>query len=667
MDIGMQTSFKSFPKKSTIALLFLIVITGAVYWPVSNYPFLRLDDNVYVTENFHVRSGINKESVAAAFRFTNPGEQVYYHPLTMLSHMLDVQLFGLNPSGHHLTNVAIHLINVALLFLFLHWSTGSSLGSIMAATFFALHPVNVESVAWIAERKNLLSTTFWLLSCCAYTAYGRRPHLLRYLPVFLLMLLGLLAKPMLVTLPFALLLLDFWPLQRVRLRQPASDREAEAEGVYPKTFIGLNYKLVLEKLPLMVLSVLWVYLASLSAQQSGMVISTQAIPICLRLQNAVYSYFAYLQKLFFPFNLAIFYPFPQEMYPLWEIAGVLLLLLLVTFLAVSRARTAAFWMTGWLWYLGTLVPVLGLKQQGLWPAMADRWLYLPAMGIFIIIAWGIHRTMTDDKAHARIVQGMVMGVVLIMAVLTRNQLINWKDDLRISRQALESTTQNSVAQHLYGLALIDRKQTEKGLQHIDEALKISPFYNTARINLGGILAEQGDYEKAIENLNIALKINPNLALVHNNLGVTFKKMGRLDDAVASFSKAVSLDPYFAGAYNNLANTLKRKGRFGEAVQNYRRALQINNDIPEIHNNIANAYQSLHQPDQAIAHYREAIRLSPRQPVFYINLGETLYGEGDLAGAISNYEAALRLIPNDRATRDRFQTLQRLLASSNRKP
>ncbi|MFZ5571371.1 MAG: tetratricopeptide repeat protein [Thermodesulfobacteriota bacterium] len=604
----------------------------AVYQPVRNHPFIELDDNIYVTANYHVRSGITWEGIKEAFRFTGTGEQVYYHPLTMLSHMLDVELFGLNPSSHHLVNVAFHALNAILLFLFLHFSTGSTYRSGMAAMLFTLHPMNVESVAWIAERKNLLSSMFWLLACLAYARYSRKRDVFSYAATLVTMFLGLLSKPMLVTLPFVFLLLDFWPLGRIRLKNGSPQAPV---------FVLL----LVEKIPFFSLSAVWVWIASLSAKQAGLLISTHAAPMPVRLQNAIHSYWSYLSKLIFPQDMAVFYPFPAETGPLGQTAVFVFFLLIVTFLAIRLRLSSPYFFSGWSWFCGTLVPVLGLKQQGLWPAMADRWTYIPGIGIFIVLVWGGHQL-----AYSNILRRYLLVfssvIIVLLAILTRMQLGYWQNDIRLAEHCLAATERNHVAHHLLGLALIKNGQKEEGIRHVHESVRLGPGYNTPHITLGGILAETGYLKSAMEQLSIALTINPNVAIAWNNLGIVYKKMGELEKALAAFSKALQLDPYSTDVCNNLANTLKLKNRFSEAVQYYQKALQINNNIPEIHNNIANTYLAMEQPEKAIQHYKKAIQLSPRQPIFYLNLGEILRSNGKKEEAIANYNQALRLIPDD---------------------
>ena len=341
----------------------------AVYWQVRNHDFINLDDNVYVTDNNHVKAGINLDSIIWAFSLENK-DNTYWHPVTWLSHMLDCQLYGMNPGMHHSTNLLFHIANTILLFLVLRRMTGEFWKSALVAAFFGLHPLNVETVAWVSERKNVLSTFFWMMTMATYFHYTERPGFYRYLPVFFLLMLGQLVKPMLVTLPFVLLLLDYWPLGRLKIGQWRS-----------------FFRLIWEKIPLFILSALSVGIAVLSNQHLGILQSTETVPMTLRIENALVSYVEYIVKTIWPNNMAIYYPFPDSL-PLWQAAGALLALACISLMLLLKLRHIPSLGTGWLWYLGTSVPISGLVQNGLWPAMADRWAYIPAIGIFIIIVWG---------------------------------------------------------------------------------------------------------------------------------------------------------------------------------------------------------------------------------------------------------------------------------------
>jgi hypothetical protein len=434
-------------RRDVLLCLFLIVISLAVYLQVRNHEFIHLDDYLYIAENRHIQQGLTTESVTWALTATDIS---YWQPMTLLSLILDYELYGLNPLGYHLTNLLLHLLNTLLLFLVLKRMTGSIWRSAFVASLFALHPLNVESVAWATERKNVLSTTFWMLTMWTYVLYVERPVIVRYVLVFLCFALGLMSKPMLVTLPFVLLLLDYWPLGRFQFRRSAAEIEAqEHKLLQPSSRWASNFRLVLEKVPLVVLSVVAIYVSSLSVQRSGIVISTETVPMTLRIANALVSYVGYIGKMFWPQKLAVFYPYPT-MLPTWQVAGAGLLLIGVTLVAIWTFQRLPYLVTGWLWYLGTLIPVIGLKQVGLWPAMADRFAYVPLIGLFIIIAWGGSELVAGWR-HRRVVLSVVAGAAIAAAMIcTWRQLHHWRNTAELFKHALEVTTDNYVAHNNFG-------------------------------------------------------------------------------------------------------------------------------------------------------------------------------------------------------------------------
>ena len=378
--------FKTNPK--ILVCLFLVLTTVGVYGQVSHYDFINYDDDVYVTENRHVQSGLNYEDIVWSFSFANKNS-TYWHPLSWISHMLDVQLYGMDAGRHHLTNVLFHIANSIILFLVLHRMTGGLWRSAFVASLFAVHPLNVESVAWIAERKNVLSTFFWMLTLCCYVYYAAKPNFAKYLLLFIVFAFGLLAKPMLITLPFVLLLLDYWPLGRLKIKFLSLDRNIAARKSNSSSFRESNYwRLIFEKFPLLVASLVAVYLSSLSLQGQAEFKTLDDVAMMLRLENALISYIKYMAKVIWPQNLAIFYPYP-EMVPLWQAIGALVILAGLSVFFIWTLRAKPYLSVGWLWFLGTFIPVSGLLQAGNWPALADRWAYVPIVGLFVMVAWSI--------------------------------------------------------------------------------------------------------------------------------------------------------------------------------------------------------------------------------------------------------------------------------------
>ncbi|MBW2440644.1 MAG: hypothetical protein JRH12_09235, partial [Deltaproteobacteria bacterium] len=400
-------SVKCFCHNQTAICLFLVLVTFAVFCRVYGYDFVNFDDDVYVTENPRVRSGLTPDNIAWAFR----AENVYWHPLTWISHMVDVQIWGLDPGPQHLTNLIFHMLNALLLFLALNRMTGALWRSVFVAALFALHPINVESVAWVAERKNVLSTFFMMLTLLAYGFYAAKPGLVRYLMLVALFVLGLLAKPMLVTLPFVLLLLDYWPLGRFSVRDATVKRSDRV------------LSLILEKVPLFLLSGLSVIASSVSVQA---IKSLEAVPMTMRLGNALVSYMKYMGKMFWPFNLAVFYPYPQSI-SAGQLLGSIIILVMVSGFAIFLLKQHAYFAVGWFWYLGTLVPVCGLVQAGLWPAMADRWAYVPLIGLYIAIVWGIAELVEKHPSCRKPISVTAILVIGILCATTWLQLGYWKN------------------------------------------------------------------------------------------------------------------------------------------------------------------------------------------------------------------------------------------------
>ena len=384
--------------QSHLICLGLVISILLCYWQVRNYEFINFDDDLYVTDNRNVQAGINRSGIKWAFSFEDKNK-THWHPLSWLSHMTDIQLYGMNPGQHHLTNVIFHIFNTLLLFFVLYRMTGKVWQPAIVAALFGVHPLNVESVAWVAERKNVLSTFFFMLTLLAYALFSEKPNTFRYLLIVIFFIFGLLSKPMLVTLPFVLLLIDIWPLGRIELLQPGNKRWC---------ILG---RLILEKIPLFILSGLSTFLGSASLQGLGSYISLQTAPMTLRLSNALVSYVKYMGKMIWPHNLAVFYPFPKII-PIYQTLGAFILLVWVSFMFFAAFKRRPYLTIGWLWFLGTLVPVIGLIQVGLWPALADRWAYLPMIGLLIIATWGggrYNRQVSSQQDQAKILFGRYRG------------------------------------------------------------------------------------------------------------------------------------------------------------------------------------------------------------------------------------------------------------------
>jgi Flp pilus assembly protein TadD len=583
------------------------MVTLAVYWQVSNHDFVGFDDKSYVTGNHHVQSGLTSESVFWPFSLAG---KAYWHPLTWFSHMLDCQLFGLNPKGHHLTNLLFHLANTLLLFFVFRRMTGCRWRSALVAALFALHPLNVEAVAWIAERKSVLSTSFWMLTMMTYFYFTERPTLLRYMLVFSVYGLGLMAKPMLVTLPFVLLLLDYWPLDRVGFLPLEGKRDEDVSGLAGADAQRIRVsRLVLQKVPLLALSLLSVYLTLLSARYSLMAISTEVVPMKLRIANALVSYVSYIAKMIWPHKLAVFYPFPTTL-PTWQPVVSGLLLICVSILVLRQWRRTPYLAVGWLWYLGTLVPVIGLKQAGLWPAMADRWTYVPLIGLFIMIAWGVPGLLVTYR-HRKVALSIAASAVLsALMIVTWKQLPHWRNTITLFQHAINVTEKNYVAHTNVGHALSDQGKLKEAIPHFIQAVKIKPTSSKAHSNLGRALARQGRNAQAVVHLSEALELDPHSPGIHNNLGNVLERQGKIQEALVHYSTALQLEPRFAEAHFNLGTFWARQGRNEEGMAHFSKALQFKPDFAAAHNSFGVVLARQGNLQEAIYHFGEAVRLEP---------------------------------------------------------
>jgi len=552
-----------------LVCLLLGLITLAVYWQVTNHELTSFDDDLYVTDNHHVQAGLTLKSFAWSFSFKEK-DRTYWHPLTWLSHILDCQLYGLNPGMHHLTNLIFHMASSIFLFLVLSRMTSALWRSAFVAALFALHPLNVDSVAWVAERKNVLSTFFWMLAMLAYAYYSERPGLYRYLLTFFSFALGLLAKPMLATLPFVLFLLDYWPLGR--LRSPT---------------IPSVFRLVLEKVPFFALSGVAIYLSASSLKDVASVIPMELRPMELRVANALVSYVSYIGKMIWPRDLAVHYPFPQ-MVPIWKAACAGLFLVLVSLVVLQAIKRKPYLSVGWLWFLGTLVPVIGLVQVGLWPAMADRWAYVPLIGLFIMIAWGVSDLVARWRHKETVLTSLSSAILLVLMTLSWTQVRYWKNSISLFEHALNVTTNNYVAHTHLGPALASQSKMNEAIRHYSEALRINPWEAKLHNNLAVALENQGRFAEAITHFSVALQIEPRYAKAHYNLGVVLVKQGRTAEAISRFSEALRINPEYADAHYNLGLAFANQGRLDEAIRHFSEALRVNPSFVQAHDNLKKA-------------------------------------------------------------------------------
>jgi len=550
----------------------LAVAVVAVYYPVHWQPFANYDDADYVTDNFHVKAGLHWSTVKWALTARDAAN---WHPVTWISHALDTQMFDLNPAGPHDVNVLFHIVNVLLLFWMLQRATGFVGRSWMVAALFALHTVNVETVAWIAERKNLLSMFFLLLTLAAYRWYARKPQLSRYLVVAVLFALGLMSKPQVITLPFVLLLWDYWPLGRLALRPSPSALRQNSSGAISgeqRTANSAWRWLLLEKLPLLALSAASAVL-TVNAQAGGG--ATSYYGHVLRLENALVSYARYLGKAFWPSRLALFYPYPLKPYPLWQLCGAAFILLAIT-LAVALAYRRRYLTVGWLWFLGTLVPMIGVVQVGT-QAMADRYAYLPFVGLFIMVCWLVAEWVAQMHLSPVLLRTASMVVLLSLALVSHRQVGFWNDHITLWTHVLEVTNNNWVGENNLGTALLKTGRMEEAIPHFRAAAALNPTDPNSTMNIGTYEQAHGNLPAAIELYRKAAEMarNPKVkARAYNNLGYAYKDIGDLADARSSLQSAVAVDPEFVGAWISLGLVAQRAGDLPLAISSYSRAIQI---------------------------------------------------------------------------------------------
>ncbi|MFV9644564.1 MAG: tetratricopeptide repeat protein [Desulfobacterales bacterium] len=566
----------------------LIVYCQAIHLDFNNY-----DDNLYVTENQQVQAGLTVGGLYWAF---TTGHASNWHPLTWLSHMLDCELYGLNPMGHHWTNIQIHLTNTLLLFFILQYMTGAIWRSGFVAALFALHPLHVESVAWVAERKDLLCAFFWMLSVWAYLRYIIKPTTVRYILLIIFFICGLMSKPMIVTLPFTLLLIDFWPLSR--LTSPAHKEPAS----YCQTFISL----VRGKIPLFALSAISSIITVIFQQHGKSIISLDFFPLSMRIANALISYLKYIEKMIWPVNLAVFYPYQK-----WPAVEVILsgsLLLCISALVILASRGRPYLTTGWLWYLGTLVPTVGLVQVGL-QSMADRYTYIPLIGLFIIVVWGIS-DISSRWRRQNILFPLLSSIIFVsLMICTYFQVHHWKNSITLFTHALNVTRNNYIALCNMGQALEIQGRFDEAIPHYYKALEINPNYVDAYNNIGVALARKGDVKNAINHYYRALQINPDNAKAHNNLGAALACRGNDKDAIYHYNEALRIDSDYAGAYYNLGKIFVNQGKTKDAILHFQKALQKNPDMTQALYNLSWIVATSN--DERFRNGKEAINLAEK--------------------------------------------------------
>ena len=606
----------------------LVVLVLLLYAQTIQYEFVNFDDGVYVADNPAVQQGLTANNIGWASTTMTAGN---WHPLTWISHMLDCQIFGLDPGWHHLVNTLLHSANSVLVFIALATMTGMVWRGALVAALFAIHPLHVESVAWIAERKDLLSTFFGLLAIWAYVRYTRARSAGNYGLVLCFFALSLLSKPMLVTLPFLFLLLDVWPLERLWNVRSASTRNTKVETVF------------LEKLPLLAMSAASSIITFKAQHSAGAVAPIDLLPLSQRLPNAITAYVAYLGKAFWPINLAVFYPRPTEISAAKTILAILLLVG-ITIGVSFLARKQRWLLVGWLWFLGTLVPVIGLVQVGD-QAIADRYTYLPLIGLFIMIVWSIPIPRESDNRSQLITVAACLPL-LALAGMTFRQVRVWENTETLFSHAIEVTQGNYLAHNLLAGAFGQKGDLVRTQEHVEKALQIKPNYAGAHYNLGKILLNKGDFAGAQKQYELALETNQLDPAIWNALGVAQANQGLTDKAISNYRHTLELNPNFADAYANLGSIFLSQGKNAEAIEASEKALRLKPVSAEAYDTLGTAFLNLRRADESIFHSRKAIELNPTSPRSHVNLGIAFLAKGNADDAISQFEFALRLDPTN---------------------
>jgi len=614
-----------------VIYLFLAAISLAVFGQTIRYDFVNFDDDLYVYNAPAIQAGLTIKGIALAF--TSPHAR-NWHPLTTISHMLDCQLYGLKAGGHHATNIVLHTIAVLLLFRVLRQMTGAVWKSVVVAALFAVHPLHVESVAWVSERKDVLSAVFFLLMLNAYVRYARAASITRYLAVAVLFAAGLMSKPMLVSAPVVLLLLDYWPLRR--FEQPSATKR-KATILKPGNQRRIIRRLFLEKIPLLVLPAgACVITFILQKRATGAI---PPLPFPWRLQNALASYVIYVWETLWPTRLAVFYPHPDNTLAIWEVILAIGFLLAITVAAIVFRSKRPYLFTGWFWYLGMLVPVIGLVQVGE-QGHADRYTYLPHIGLFLLAVWLVADLTAVRRSRSRFAVATAVVIIVALAWAAFIQTSYWRNSETLWTHALAVTSDNDVAHNNLGYLCVDRGELDKAISHFETALRIrsgkpDTHYDVGsafvQMNLADALARKGQSDEAMVHYEEAIKLQPNYADAYYNRGNVLFAKGRIDEAVADWEKTLQIQPNDADAHTCLGNALLRQGSPKEAIAHYERALALAPEDPHSRNNIAwvlatSSDASIRDGARAVEFAREAVELSNSEDPKFLRTLAAAYAE-----------------------------------------
>jgi tetratricopeptide (TPR) repeat protein len=613
--------------------LALVLLTIIAFWPLKDCGFINVDDDAYVYKNDYVQQGLSWKSIQWAFSADSSSVAGHWHPITWLSLMLDYEFFGLNPYGYHLTNLFFHILNAILLFLIFHRMTKAIWQSAFVAALFAIHPLHVESVAWVTERKDVLSTFFWMLTMGTYVFYVERKTFSRYFIILVFFMVGLMSKAMLVTLPFVLVLLDYWPLNRFQATQPSSDRLGKWHRVRG---------LVWEKIPIFILSGVFSFIPILAVKNAHTM--NTSLSFIGRFRNAFLSYVIYLWKMIWPSNLAIFYPYPAEIEK-WQILGAVLILIGISAFVLWMRKRFPFLLVGWLWYLGTLLPVIGIIQAGS-QAYADRYTYIPLIGLFIIVAFTIP-ILINNLSYRRMIINIV-AVILLMGLITATwiQVTHWKNSKVLMEHALAVTSNNYIAHDGLGGDLLIKGQKLQAEQHFNEALRIKPNDTIALYALASLYEAEGKKSEAMMLYKKAFQSDPWLAAAYYKLAIFYYRQGNFQEAINCLMEALRIDPGQATVYNTLGNIMDTIGKTDEAIKYYNKALNIKPDFVETHINLGELFFMHDKMEEAKEHFKKAIQIKPNSIEAHFNLAILLLAQRKSEEAVQEFREVIRIDPNN---------------------
>jgi tetratricopeptide (TPR) repeat protein len=640
MDRGIKAPPVGDPAERRARLIGIALLAAILYayYPIYRADFVNYDDGLYVIHNAFLRDGLTREALGWAFGSFYAAN---WHPLTLLSHLLDYQLYGMNAGGHHLTSVILHSGNTLLLFLLLRRLTGAPWRSALAAFLFALHPLHVESVAWVSERKDVLSTFFMLLALLAYRRFTLERHPGAYGLTILFFALGLLAKPMLVTFPFLLLLLDFWPLARLGRGDP----DKGGRDAFSPTLQSLR-PLLLEKIPFFILGLLFSVVTLLAQSQGGAVSSLESLSLGARLANAVVAYGRYLIHMLIPTGLGVFYPHPGQGLSGWIVAASAAVLLLFTWLCIRLRRGRPYLLMGWLWYIGTLVPVIGIVQVGM-QAMADRYTYIPLIGIFILLAWLLPDLRTRRRAVLLTVIAALSGVAVLMVTLTRQQVGYWMNTEALFARTDQVTQNNILAKLLLAEQLAQRGKFQRAKEKYEEVLRLSPLNVTAHHHYGVFLASRREFGEGIGHLREAVRLQPASVMARTSLGLALQWSGENGEAEGVFQEALQLKPNRPETHYHLAQLHEQVGSPEKAILAYREALRLKPDYGRARLALALLLKQLDRVEEAERLYRQVFNEDPQVVAeAHFQMGRNLAALGKLEDAIVQYREGLEILPSE---------------------